>query len=79
MSWDGIERRKVSRMEDAIRDKIIETHTDVKHITEWAKNHTIDDDKKFATITSDINNGKRIIWGGVGIISAVELIMKFIK
>ena len=77
--WDGTERRKETRLEPELRDKIIETHNDVKHLIEWSKTHTKDDDNRFDIVRKEIEVGKKFLWGGAGILAAVEFIGKFIK
>lgn len=74
--WDGKERRKVDL---EIRDMIIETRNDVKHMVSWAKEHNEDDNRRFALVTKEIEVGKKVLWGGVGVLAAVEFIMKLIK
>lgn len=77
--WDGIERRAVDR-DWVERDRLLsEVHSDVKHIAEWAKKHDEDDTKRFALINKEIESGKKVLWGGVGIIAFLELFSKFFK
>lgn len=62
------------------RDRMLtEVHSDVKHIADWAKKHDIDDTTRFALINKEIESGKKILWGGIGIIAFIELFSKFIK
>lgn len=77
--WDGKERRGVSN--DWIeRDRLLsEVHSDCKHIVQWAKDHTSDDEKRFEKVNKDIDNGKKIVYGGLGAFALIEFIMKFLK
>ena len=69
MSQDWIERDRL----------LSETHSDVKHLVEWSKAHTADDDKRFKEVKADIETGKKLVWGGAGIIVALEFVMKLFK
>lgn len=79
MTWDGVERRKMT--EDWIeRDRLLtEVHSDMKHLVKWSKDHNDDDNRRFALVTKEIEVGKKVLWGGVGVLAAVEFIMKLIK
>lgn len=61
------------------RDKIIETHTDVKHLVQWAKEHTIEDNARFKVVHEKIALGEKIIYGAMGVFIFIEIIIKFIK
>ena len=77
--WDGKERRGVDQ-DWVERDRMLtEVHNDVRHIADWAKKHDIDDVNRFAKVTSEIDNGKKVLWGGVGMIAFIEFFAKFLK
>lgn len=77
--WDGKDRRKHMSFEPDIRDKIIETHTDVKHLIKWSESHTKEDETRFEKINKDVDNGKKVVYGGIGGLMLLEFIMKFFK
>ena len=79
MSYDGIERRQPSQMDLEIRDKVIETNADVKYLIKNFNDHVVLDDKRQIEVTSKLEFHQKIVYGGVGILAAVELLTKFIK
>jgi hypothetical protein len=76
MEWDGKERRK---MDSDLRDVIIETRNDVRHIADWAKKHDGDDVKRFDLVNKEIEGGKKVLWGGIGILAFIEFFSRFLK
>lgn len=65
-------------------DLIIEINADVKHILEWNKSHSLDDEikhqenlKKFDKINKTQEFHQRIIWGGLGGLAVLEFLLKF--
>ena len=76
MSYDGPERRGMNQ-DQINRDRLLtEVHQDVKHIVAWAKQHDEDDDTRFATVSTDISWGKKIIFMGIGALAIIELIVR---
>ena len=76
MVWDGTERRHV---ELELRDKIIETHTDVKHLVEWAKTHDKSDNDRFEAAFKRITWVEKTAYLGIGGLSVLSIILKMIK
>ena len=62
-AWDGKERRH-NPMDLELRDKITETHTDVKHLVKSFDQHILDDLKQWKRI-DDIKL-KIATWTGIG-------------
>ena len=77
--YEGDDRRKMNS--DWIeRDRLLsEVHSDVKHIAEWAKKHDGEDIFRFAIVTKEIEVGKKVLWGGIGIMAFIEIVTKFFK
>lgn len=62
------------------RDRLLtETHSNVKHIAEWCEGHDDKDDKRFEKVNHEIESGKKLVWGGVGVIAAFEFLARFLK
>lgn len=78
MSFDGIEKRKTS-MNDGDHDLLQQIANDLKHVVKWVEKHDLDDTKRFDKVEKEMEFGKRILYGGVGIIVFVEFVFKFIK
>lgn len=76
--WDGKERRSIM-FDKNLYDKIMETHSDVKHIAEWAKKHDEEDITRFSLVTKEIDMGKRVLWIGVGVLATLNLALKFLQ
>ena len=79
MNYDGAERRKVDK--DWIeRDRLLsKMDSKLDHIVKWSNEHTIDDNKRFELVTKEIEVGKRILWGSIGVLIAFEFLMKVMK
>lgn len=67
-------------------DTILTVASDVRHIVEWTKVHTKDDDnrhednlKKFEKIDANQNLNNRIVYGLIGVFVFLEFASKFIK
>ena len=81
------ERRKGSgdkSLDLELRDKIIETHNDVKHLVEWAKTHDTSDNDRFTLANKKIDFvrdfAQKHIYIGLGGITVVMIILKlFLK
>lgn len=78
MTWDGKERR-MSQFDSDIYQKIIETHTNVSNLVKTFDAHVILDDKRETEIKEKLDFHQKIVYGGVGIIVAVEFISKIFK
>lgn len=73
--WDGIERRKHAQ-ED--HDLLIEIHTYSKSMIESFKNHVATDLKQFEDTNSRISKIERWMYGCIGGLAALEVLLKFI-
>ena len=77
--YEGPERRHMDK-DWVERDRLLtEVHSDVKHIVKWSIDHNKEDNDRFAVVTKEIESGKKILWGGVGIIGFLQLVSRFIK
>jgi len=79
MTWDGTEHRKGFRMELELRDKIIETHTDVRHIVDWAKAHDQSDNLKFEQANKRIGWIEKVAYMGIGGLALLNIVIRFVK
>ena len=66
-------------MDLELRDKIMETHGDVKHLVKNFEAHVIDDATNNKEIKGKLEFHQKVIYGGIGILGAIELISKFVK
>lgn len=76
--WDGTERRKMDR--DWIeRDRLLsETHSDVRHLVMWSKEHTDDDNKRFKLMADRILWIEKTVYTAVGAVSLLMIVLKLI-
>ena len=77
-SWDGKERRQ-SMFDREFYDKMMEVHSDVKHLVEHVAAHIKEDKASFAKIEKDQVWTNKIIYGGLGIVAFIEFVSNFIK
>ncbi|UOF78260.1 hypothetical protein [Caudoviricetes sp.] len=62
------------------RDRlIIEMHSDLKHLVKNFDGHILLDDKRQQEITQKIDFHQRIVYGGIGIVVAIEFAMRLMK
>jgi len=72
MSWDGKERRT---MDNELRDTIIETRNDVKHLVKTLSDHVIQDDKVQGEIKRDLKFQQKIFYGLIGVVAFIQFII----
>lgn len=60
-------------------DLLQQIANDVKHIVDWSEKHELTDEKRFAKVDSSLEFGKKILYGGIGIIVFLEFMFKAIK
>lgn len=78
MVWDGEDRRRASDWIE--RDRMLtETHQDVRYITKWIASHEEKCEKKFLKIESDNAVRDKVIYGGLGAVWLLIVIINFIK
>ena len=62
------------------RDRLLtETHANVQHIADWCESHDEKDDERFDKVNKEIESGKKLVWGGVGVVAAFEFLARFLK
>ena len=66
-------------MNEGDHDLLQQISNDVKHIAKWVEKHDLDDTNRFDKVEKEMEFGKRILYGGIGIIVFVEFMFKFIK
>ena len=67
-------------METELRDKIIETHTNVAHLAEWARKHEKKDEETAARQDSSISWMRNTILMGIGGLAVLQFVFKlFLK
>ena len=74
--WDGGERRK-NASED--HDLLIEIHTYLKSMMESFKTHVSTDLEEFRTIKRSIGNVEKWMYGCIGGLAVLQVILAFIK
>lgn len=72
--------------DNELRDKIIETHNDVKHLVKNFDQHIDEDEQKhrdnilkFDAINKTLGFQQKIIYGALGIVAFLEFISKFVR
>ena len=76
MTWDNIERRKMST-ED--HDLLIKIDANLTNHFETLNSHLVDDKTSFKKITDDMDWVKRVLYGCVGVVVFIELFSKVVK
>lgn len=62
------------------RDRMLsEIHSDVKHITEWARKHDQSDNDKFKSIGDRVSWIEKMAYGGIGGLALLNIILKVIN
>ena len=73
--WDGKERRKV---DNDLRDIIIESRNDLKHMVEWSKGHTREDNERFKTVNDKVTGIEKMVWMSVGGLALLSVFLKLV-
>ena len=58
---------------------LAEIHSDVKNLVKNFESHLIDDKETAKDIRDKIEFHQKIVYGGIGILGAIEVLSKFIK
>lgn len=79
MTWDGTERRNMDR--DAVeRDRLLtELHADMKYLVKTMDAHVLLDEKRFEEVRDKIEFHQKMVYGFIGIIGFVEVLLRFTK
>jgi len=48
-------------------------------MVKWCQDHDTSDDKRFEKINSEMEIGKKVLYGGTGILVFIQLFFEFIK
>lgn len=76
MAWDGTERRKHNEMDLEIRDKIIESHSDIKNLVKSVDKHIVEDEVTFKEIKGQIQWLQRVTYAGLGALALLKFLWK---
>jgi len=77
--WDGSERRKNVDKDWLERDRMLsEIHTDMKHLTDWAKSHDQSDNNRFQIVEKRITWIEKTVWVGIGGLSLIMIVLKLV-
>jgi hypothetical protein len=80
MTWDGEERRRGVSNDWIERDRLLsEVHSDMKHMLAWAKEHNDDDNTRFKIVGDRVTGIEKMVWGAVGGLGLLTIILKFIN
>lgn len=82
MTWDGKDRRMSDNNDDLLQRMAVkqaEIANDVKHMVKWSESHTVEDIKRFEKIEKDMVWHNKILYGGIGVITFLGFVAKFIK
>ena len=72
--WDGTERRENGMFTRDFYDKMIEMHSDMKHIVKWAESHDASDKEiheKLNTRVKSLEENQARVIGGAGVLGAI--------
>lgn len=73
------ERRDMNESERK-RDAIMgEVHSDIKYLVKTMDAHVVLDDKRFDEVKGKLEFHQKIVYGCIGVFSAVEILFKFFK
>jgi hypothetical protein len=73
--YKGEERRKV---DSDLRDIIIESRNDLKHMVEWSKGHTSEDNTRFKLINDKVSKIEQFVWMSAGGLALLTVFLKLI-
>lgn len=76
--WDGKERRESMYGKD-FYDKMMEMHTDLKHMVKWAEEHDKSDDSRFDSMNKKVDWVSKIAYMGLGGLAVIQFIIQNIK
>jgi len=77
--WDGNERRAMDK-DWLERDRMLsEIHTNMKHMTEWAKSHDQSDNDRFKIANSRVAWIEKIAYMGIGGLAVLQIILKVVN
>ena len=60
-------------------DKMMEMHTDLKHMVKWAEDHDETDNNRFKETNAKVDWVTKIAWVGIGGLGMLQLFIHFIK
>ena len=77
-NWDGKERRESMFGKD-FYDKMMEMHTDLKHMVKWSEDHDETDNDRFEETNKKVDWVTKIAYMGLGGLAVMQVIISFIK
>lgn len=60
-------------------DKMMEVHSDMKHIRRWSEDHDEQDDIRFSETNKKVDFITRIAYMGLGGLAVIQVIIGFLK
>lgn len=79
MDYQGDEKRKDNMFNKDFYDKMMEMHSNVKHIVEWSEDHDEQDDARFIEANKKIDLNMKFMYMAMGGLLAVQIIVRMIK
>lgn len=79
MTWDGIGRRDEDNGRESLRDIVISQRQDTRNFIDNFNEHKEEDTKSFDAINKKLEFHQKIVYGGMGIVIFLELIIKVTK
>lgn len=74
--YTGPERRKMNQDD---HDLLTRIDSNLIHVKEWCQKHDTEDNARFSKVDREIEFGKKVFWGGIGILAAIQFLFQFIK
>jgi len=77
--WDGKERRNMES-DWLSRDRMLsEIHSDVKHLSNWAREHDQSDNNRFEMVNKRVSWIEKVAYMGIGGLAILNILIKLIK
>ena len=77
VEWNGEERRTMFNQD--FYDKMMEIHSDMKHIGRWTEEHDDHDDIRFNETNKKVDWIMKLVWLGIGGLGMLQVLIQFTK
>ena len=72
-------RKRLEMFDQEFYDKMMEIHSDMKHIVRWSEDHDEQDDIRFDEASKKIDSNTRYVYMGLGGLMVIQAFLHFIK
>lgn len=76
--WDGKDRR-ASMFNKDFYDKMMEMHSNLKHMVTWSENHDEQDNERFREANKKVDMVTKVAYMGIGGLAVLQVVISFLK